>query len=1096
MAAIFGNNRANHPDPVAIGVRVQSSLQGVPLPIGCGRARLAGSLTDYAGFVATPQKTPGGKGGLAGSSGKGNTGQYNYNVWGLVSLGECGILHFNRIHNGNAIDFLITPTSTELTDLNNIGINSTNITTGNGTYNAIYHYGNWTDGPDSTWTSKFSSQTPLAYPGEAYVIFPNLGLGSSPSFPSFGFDVTYNLSSDIPALGPDANPADWMQAYLTNADWGVQGFPSSAIGDFDTARNYWRANGMMISVALTSPTAAQSHLKDLIDSLCCDFRWSNGKLDIVPYGDVAVTGNGYTYTPNNTPVYALGVDDFLPNQGSLGNAATADKVKVAHSRADTSQIPNIWQVEYLDRVNLYNPVTIYHSNDANITISGKRRYGDKKQQHWFCLAGAASVSCALQLHRAWTTINSYQFTVGRQFILLDVLDIVSITEPALQLSNQLVRITEIQENGDGALTMTVEEVPLTASAPVYVRQSSIGIARNTAIAPGSVNTPIIMELPGQLSQALEVQIAVSGQTPANWGGCSVWISSDGTNYTQAGTIDTPSRMGVLSASLASVSTSPGGPTLDTTNTLAVDMTESGAVLYSGTSADLAALATICLVDSEIVAYQNASLTSANHYSLTTLERGCYGTQASVATHSIGAPFVRLDDAIFRWGYTNPLIGTTIYFKFTSFNAFGTNEESLASVTAYTHVLSGTPTPGGISITSGTLTQVGVANTLSVTWTADPLAVSYVFDYSTDGGATYTAISVPNVLAWQVPGLQVSDVYVRIAGVSANSVQGPYLSPVHVVGTAPNYGAVGLSYNDLTSPAMQQQLDAIANEEAGILGAVQAALQTATNLGSSARNANANTTINTLTLQNSLDDNIATLNTTLETQATSISALSASLTSLNSTVGDDVATLNAQLVTQATNISAVSASVTALSSTVSGDVATINSTLTTQASSIAAVSASLTSFESSTATSLSVLSSDYTTQATTLTALSSTVTSVQAEANGISASGQIAFVASAAPAGALAAWSLTVTASGHATSTASMTVSADSAGTSSFYFIADRFAIGDPTTHTVPFQTISGGLMLNGVTQVNGSIISSAVVSGGSTPVMEIDFVNGAIYFNA
>ena len=79
---------------------------------------------------------------------------------------------------------------------------------------------------------------------------------------------------DIPALGPDANPADWIDAFLTNADWGVQGFPSAAIGDFDTARNYWRATGMMISLALCSQVAANSHLKTLMEALNCDFRQS------------------------------------------------------------------------------------------------------------------------------------------------------------------------------------------------------------------------------------------------------------------------------------------------------------------------------------------------------------------------------------------------------------------------------------------------------------------------------------------------------------------------------------------------------------------------------------------------------------------------------------------------------------------------------------------------------------------------------------------------------------------------------------------------------------------------------------------------------
>jgi hypothetical protein len=1376
MAQIFGSNRTNNPDPVAVGLRVQQSLQGAPITIGCGRVRAAGNLTNYDGFVATPVKG-GGKGGFAGASGKGNTGQYSYTVYGIVQLAEGGVKSLNRIFNGNAIDFLVAPTAQELIDLNAMGVNTDELSTGNA-YNTIFHPGNWTDGPDSTWTAAFPDQTPLAYPGQAYVIFPKLGLGSSPSFPSFNFDYTFDLSGDIPALGDDANAADWIAALLSNPDWGVQGFSSDLIGDFDTARHYWRATGLLISVALTAQTSAQAHLGSLMPSLNAGFRWRDGLLDIVPYGDVAVTGNGYTYTPDTTPVYDIGVDDYLPNQGSLGNAGESDQVKVAFSRADESQVPNIWRIEYLDRANLYNPVPIEHANDAQIAASGISRYSDKQQQHWFCLASAASVSVALQLHRAWTTLNSYQFTLGKQFVLLDVLDLLAITEPALGLQNQLVRITEIQENADGSLTFTVEEVPLTASAPVYARQPSLGIARNTALAPGSINAPAIFELPGQLSQALQVQFAVSGQNPDAWGGCTVWISSDGEEYSAIGPIDTPARMGALTAALPSVSTSPSGPTRDTTNTLSVDLSESLGQLVSGSSDGLAAFATLCLVEDELIAFQTATLTSTYNFDLTTLERGCYGTQSSVITHAIGAPFVRVDDAIFRWDYTNPLIGKTVYFKFTSFNIYGTNEESLADVTAYSHVLSGTPTPNGIALTSYSLTQAGVTNTLALAWAADPLAVSYIAQYSTDGGATFTTVNV-KALTLTVPGLGVSSVVARVAGVSANSVDGPFGAAVTVTGAAISYAVVfeGVTYAEVASAradidavlaaanddqaaissaiaAINAQASAssqqIATSVATALQIAQAALGGAyspyaaeinvlnaslgaTNLSLADANAaiasvssqltslsatvsaslgaqgaeitslgaSIATTAQTIatktdatTASNAADDDanaiaaaiqaidagqqiqivalsassalagvaqtqasiveansaIATLKSTVfaqvgqnyaaflgqvATQATQNSAFGSEITSLTATVTSNYGTLSSsitalgssiattaqtiatktdattassgaaedqtsiaaaiaaidtgqqlqalslsassalagvaqtqasivetnsaiatlkstvfaqagqnyaaflsQVATQATQNLAFASEISSLSATVSGNytslsssissnqsaqatqnstfaseistltsniggingqISTINTTLTSQAtqnSTFAGEISTLTSDVGGINGSISSINSTLTSQASTLSSLSSDVTSLSASAVSVSAGGSIDFVAQAAPSGAFAAWSLQVTASGQLASTASLTLTANSDGSSSVYALADQFAIGDPATNTVPFQTLSGGgLMLNGVEQVNGSIVSATKTSGGQ-PVLEIDFINGPIYFRA
>ncbi len=145
------------------------------------------------------------------------------------------------------------------------------------------------------------------------------------------------------------------------------------------------------------------------------------------------------------------------------------------------------------------------------------RLSDLKTNHFFCLASAASVSVQLQLARLTAEMNTYQFTVGRQFVLLDPMDLVTLTEPGLQLNNQLVRITEIQENLDGTLTMTAVEVQGVAAAAVYPRQISQGLARNNNAPAPVVNTPIFFEPPDQLGGGLVIWIGLSGSVPANWG---------------------------------------------------------------------------------------------------------------------------------------------------------------------------------------------------------------------------------------------------------------------------------------------------------------------------------------------------------------------------------------------------------------------------------------------------------------------------------------------------------------------------------------------------------------------------------------------------
>ena len=134
------------------------------------------------------------------------------------------------------------------------------------------------------------------------------------------------------------------------------------------------------------------------------------------------------------------------------------------------------------------------------------------------------------------------------------------------------------------------------TAALYVRQATAGSGLDALADPGDSNPPIVFEPPAALSGGdLEVWVIASGG--AHWGGCQVWISSDGNTYALAGTIYRGARQGLLSATLAS----HADP--DTSNTLSVDLTESAGQLLSGTMADADNLVTLCYCDSELISYQ-------------------------------------------------------------------------------------------------------------------------------------------------------------------------------------------------------------------------------------------------------------------------------------------------------------------------------------------------------------------------------------------------------------------------------------------------------------------------------------------------------------
>src|SRR6185312_3167643 len=69
-----------------------------------------------------------------------------------------------------------------------------------------------------------------------------------------------------------------------------------------------------------------------------------------------------------------------------------------------------------------------------------------------------------------------------------------------------------------------------------------------------------------------------------------------------------------------------------------------------------------------------------------LRRGVFGSP--VGTHNAGSVFLRLDNGVFVWEADPTLVGTTIYFKFTSFNRMGLMEQSLANATPYSFAFNG------------------------------------------------------------------------------------------------------------------------------------------------------------------------------------------------------------------------------------------------------------------------------------------------------------------------------------------------------------------------------------------------------------------------
>jgi len=238
----------------------------------------------------------------------------------------------------------------------------------------------------------------------------------------------------------------------------------------------------------------------------------------------------------------------------------------------------------------------------------------------------------------------------------------------------------------------------TGTAILHDKQATAGAPLDPFADPGATNAPIIFEPSGALTGGmLEVWVIASGG--ADWGGCQVWISTDGSTYGLAGTIYRGARQGVLTASL------PAGADPDTTDTLAVDLTQSRGQLLSGTQADADNYVTLCYCGGELVSFETATLTAACKYNLTYLRRGAYGT--AIGSHAAGAQFARFgpnDPSLFRYSYPSSFIGQTVYLKLPAFNIFGQALQDLSGVAASSYTLLGT---GAVAVNVMTTLAVGV-----------------------------------------------------------------------------------------------------------------------------------------------------------------------------------------------------------------------------------------------------------------------------------------------------------------------------------------------------------------------------------------------------
>ena len=423
-------------DAPALGsLRYNTSQAGSAIPLVYGTRRVSVNLVEFWGFTSGA----GGKGGKGlGSSGGKKSANAQYAV--DVAFGICqGPVGFTGASHGIAGNNRIWSNGGIAAGLGNTGLNG--------------YAGADGQAPDPVFASADPNRPVVGYSGTAYVTGTPLQLGASPALPNISFEIAGVAHGTAGPNFPDDARADRIVAdLLTNPRYGA-GFPP---GNLDTAGaladwgNYCQAAQLAMSLLLDRQQPCARWLEETAQLTVSAVLWSGNLLKVIPYGDQPLSANGASWTPDLTWQYALTDRDFLPFAGA------DDPVQL--TRADPAQATNWLAVEYMDSANSYNPQLVPAFDQGMIDAYGLRTE-PPVQAHEFTNPTGAAISAQLMLQRKLYVRNTVKFRLGWIYALLEPMDIVLLTDAALGLAAAPYRITQIDEDDDGALTVTAEEIP-------------------------------------------------------------------------------------------------------------------------------------------------------------------------------------------------------------------------------------------------------------------------------------------------------------------------------------------------------------------------------------------------------------------------------------------------------------------------------------------------------------------------------------------------------------------------------------------------------------------------------------------------------------
>jgi hypothetical protein len=295
----------------------------------------------------------------------------------------------------------------------------------------------------------------------------NYDLGTSASLPQHSFETKcLRYNTQVGGAG-DADPALAVYDLLTLPTGGCD-FPVALI---DTAsllsgpdapttgdsafQTYCQAMGFGISPALTTQEQAIDVLDRWGKILNTAVVWNGALLKFVPYALETITGNGVTYIPPNTisaSIYTLTDADYISGGGDGGEAQ--DPIII--NRRNPHDQKNRLQMEILNRAKEYNAVPVEWVDQALVDQFGSRQDAVFNAHEVCDMAMATSLVALMGQRNAYRGGNTYNYTVGPAFSLVEPMDVVTLVDPVLGVVQ--VQVDRIEEDEENNFTMEASQV--------------------------------------------------------------------------------------------------------------------------------------------------------------------------------------------------------------------------------------------------------------------------------------------------------------------------------------------------------------------------------------------------------------------------------------------------------------------------------------------------------------------------------------------------------------------------------------------------------------------------------------------------------------